>query len=163
MRIERGDLWERWDEGSKIVITTNIGWDPVTLRNNMGAGIALEAMRRWPWLPEWYGRFCRATFPHTPVIEHDQLRLIFLPVKPLLNRNNPEISWDQRASVFLVVEGLKQLRHHAGHIALGFPGCGNGGLEPIEVLPHIERQLDPTRFVVRDRQGVDAVKPERLL
>jgi hypothetical protein len=160
MKLERGNLWDHWERGSKVVVTTNIGWDPATKRNNMGAGVALQAARRWPWLPEWYGRFCRATFPYTPVIEHDQLRLIFLPVKPLLSRANPEISWNQSASLYLIGHSVQQLRFHEGEIALAFPGCGNGGLDMVAVGDVLHAWLLDDRFTVVD-QAWGVGKPER--
>lgn len=164
MKAKKGDLWEHWKRGEKVVVSTNIGWDSATRRNNMGAGMALQAALKFPDLPEWYGRFCRATFPLTPVIEHPLYRLIFLPVKPLLNRNNPEISWDQEASLPLIEAGLQQLREHHGQIALGLPGCGNGGLSLVQVFPLLERYLGEDRFsVVDQRWGMPKEIPIRLL
>lgn len=162
MRSKNGDLWKHWRAGFKVVVTTNIGWDPRTRRNNMGAGMALQAALKFPELPEWYGRFCRATYPLTPVIEHPTHRLIFLPVKPLLNRNNPEISWDQEASLPLVESGLQRLALHKGQIALGLPGCGNGGLSLAEVVPLLEKHLPDDRFEVVDQSwGMPKVNPLR--
>ena len=164
MWIVRGNLWDEWVMGRKVVITTNIGWDPKTLRNNMGAGIAWDAAQRWPELPQWYGRFCRATYPHTPVLEHPYLRLIFFPVKPLLNRNNPEISWNQQASLPLIDHGMRQLVEHEGHIAMGLPGCGNGGLDQsavAAVLSHWIRGARSERIRVVDRAW-GAPPPERV-
>lgn len=151
LRIENGDLWKHYARGAKVVVTTNIGWDPATRRNNMGAGVALQAWQRWPELAEWYGRFCRATYPRTPVVEHPTLRLIFLPVKPLISIERPEQSWAQDASLSLITRGLRRLRLHKGEIVLAFPGCGNGGLDQAMVLPVLTRTLTEDRFTVVDR------------
>lgn len=151
MKIEKGNLWDHWERGSKVVVTTNIGWDPVTRENNMGAGMALQAATRWPWLPELYGSFCRLTAPFTPVMEMADLRLIFMPVKPLLDVKDPERSWNQEARRALIVVGLKQLREHTGEIALGLPGCGNGGLRAEDVRPIVYWYLGP-RFTLCDWQ-----------
>jgi len=157
MKREQADLWERWEQGHKIVVTTNVGWDPRTRRNNMGAGLALQAARRWPWLPEWYGDFCRRSVMGrqtptrtVPVLEHDQLRLIFLPVKPLLHYADPERSWDQPARLDVIRTGLARLTRHHGTIALAYPGCGNGGLKPSQVRPLLEMFLVEDRFTVCD-------------
>lgn len=159
MKHEQGDLWYHYDRGGKVVITTNVGWDLHTRRNNMGAGMALQAARRFPWLPEWYGNFCRLwimrrrvgvvrSVRSVPVVELD--RLIFFPVKPLLDWANPERSWDQTARLDVIRVSLTQLTRHQGEIALGFPGCGNGGLKPADVLPLMWTFLQNERFTVCD-------------
>lgn len=152
MRIVQGDLWDFHAEGWKIVISTNIGWTetpPAWARsvgaghwphhNNMGAGVALEAARRWPWLPEWLGSHYRARhrvgLEQRPV-EHDQLRLIFVPVKPLLP-NDPAYSWNQNADLELIRRQLGMLSAHQGRLALGFIGCGNGNARQRDVLPSL--------------------------
>lgn len=155
MRHEQADLWERYERGEKVVITTNVGWDTRTLHNNMGAGMALQAARRWPWLPRWYGQFCRhwVTARQTPVrtvpvVELD--RLIFFPVKPLLHFSDPERSWDQMARLDVIRVSLGQLTRHQGQIALAFPGCGNGGLKASDVGPLLALFLTDDRFTVCD-------------
>lgn len=165
MRSERGDLWKLWEQGHKIVVTTNVGWEPGTLRNNMGAGMALQAALRWPWLPEWYGSFCRlwvtrwsrpgsihAALRTAPLLEHDGLRLIFLPVKPLLSYSDPELSWNQRARLDCIQLAVSELRKHHGTIAFGLPGCGNGGLSAMDVRPMLEESLPEERFLLCDRE-----------
>lgn len=147
MKVERGDLWDYWAAGSKVVVTTNIGWCSERGENNMGAGMALQAWRRWPELARWYGHFCRLTAPHTPVVEDTLRRLIFLPVKPLI-ASSPAYSWDQTASPQLICRGLRQLRQHRGEIALSYPGCGNGGLAPDDIRPELQRYLREERFTL---------------
>ena len=90
MRVERGDLWDYHARGWHVVVTTNIGWDR-SGRNNMGAGMALQAALRWPGLPLWYGLECRKRGAETPVLVRDDVRLVFFPVKPLLEAN-PELT-----------------------------------------------------------------------
>ncbi len=162
MEILKGDLWDFHAKGWKIVISTNIGWtdQPESWRevgyrgskervpvgraaplNNMGAGIAWQASWRWPWLPEWLGSHYRARHLlgglQMPV-EHDQLRLIFVAVKPLIE-SDPAYSWNQKASPELIKQQLGMLSRHQGNIALGFVGCGNGALEQAQVLPSLLR------------------------
>ncbi len=155
MKHVQGDLWDHYDRGGKVVVTTNVGWCPRTRRNNMGAGMAKQAAQRWPWLPEWYGNFCRmhllrrtSVVRTVPVVEMD--RLIFFPVKPMLDFADPERSWDQKARLDVIRVSLTQLTRHQGSIALGFPGCGNGGLEPLDVLPLLRMFLVGDRFTVCD-------------
>ncbi|HET7540425.1 MAG TPA: hypothetical protein VFK05_11160 [Polyangiaceae bacterium] len=153
--VIQGDLWQMHDQ-VRVVVTTNIGWDLETYQNNMGAGVALQAARRWPELPEWYGRQCARLKEQTPVLEYLPARLILLPVKPLLYAADPERSWDQEASLELIDRSLAQLAEVGGdtRIALAFPGCGNGGLKKRAVLPLIERHLKTDQFVVVDREAV---------
>lgn len=152
MKEETGNLWDNWQAGQKVVVTTNIGWDPDhSNANNMGAGMALQAMQMWGWLPYWYGEHARVMADtKTPrVIEFGPLGLIFLPVKPLLDPENPEISWNQNADFGLIEDMLGQLRSIEGQISLGLPGCGNGGLDSGEMLAHMRMVLDD-RFTLRD-------------
>lgn len=179
MEIRKGNLWDFHADGWKIVISTNIGWDDSIRgsgilgaphwqehRNNMGAGIAYEAMRRWPWLPEWLGSHYRAVHRSGATqrpVEIPDLRLIFVAVKPLL-KNDPAYSWNQKASVPLIREQLGMLSTHQGNIALGFVGCGNGALNQSEVLPSLlkleiaRNHLGHGRTVVVDREYLEVSK-----
>lgn len=168
MQIIKGDLWDYHSKGWKIVITTNIGWageagqwPTKKYANNMGAGIAWQAAQRWPWLPLWLGSHYRACHRLGAVqapLEHDQLRLIFLPVKPLL-ANDPAYSWNQPGNSQLIGYGLGRLSAHQGKIALGFPGCGNGGLNPSVITPMllklgiVRSHLGHGETIVVDRQA----------
>lgn len=171
MEILKGDLWDYYAKGWKIVISTNIGWSNGEAwrgnsalgkrTNNMGAGIAHQAQQRWPWLPEWLGSHYHAVhrsgMRQRPV-EHDELRLIFVPVKPLLE-SDPAYSWNQKASPELIREQLGMLAQHKGNIALGFIGCGNGALEQAAVLPSLLKlglvrgHLGHGKTIVVDREA----------
>jgi len=143
-----GNLWDYHDEGWRVVVTTNIGWHPATLANNMGAGSVAAAARTWPDLQTWYGALCKKHGNALGVVQYRSRRLMFLPVKPLLSVSDPERSWDQEASMPLIDRGLHDLSRIAlsevgPRIALAFPGCGNGGLSRRAVLPLMQRWLSP--------------------
>lgn len=148
MRFDWGDLWDWHDRGYRIVISTNIGYDPRTFRNNMGAGIAWQAARRYPELPEWYGRQCAEYGAATPVIEHEDLRLIFFPVKPF-RPEDPERGWAQDADLALIERGARGLvalaEDRRRPIAMSTVGAGpkgsGGGLDPDVVRVLLEREL----------------------
>lgn len=149
LRVIRGDLWDH-HPGSKLVVTTNIGWDRKHgYANNMGAGVALQAAMRYAGLSKWYGRFCYETAPDTPVVERIDLGLILFPVKPLLPAE-PSMSWNQLANLDLIERSTQQLAQIEGHIVLGFPGCGNGKLSKDCVLPILKKYLCGSRFTVVD-------------
>jgi hypothetical protein len=149
MRKDTCDIWDYYEKGYRIVVTTNLGWD-VGMTNNMGAGLALQTARRFPWLPTWYGAECykMAENQQELVIPFNPLRLIFLPVKPLLI-DAPHMSWNQMADLGLIKRGLENLRNGFAQkggavpialpIALTLPGCGNGGLHRDQVLPLVEK------------------------
>jgi hypothetical protein len=174
MRFQKCDLWRV--DGHRRVVTTNIGWDPRTKRNNMGAGTVLEAMARCPEISVLYGRACAALQDALPVLDLEHLialnelfgyelsaasraamekrlgGLIFFPVKPLLDPLNPERSWAQQASLGLIQRSTVELAAVPGKIALTLPGCGNGGLHPDSVYPILKRYLTDDRFVVVDNR-----------
>jgi hypothetical protein len=148
--VVTGDIWDWYDRGFWVVVTTNIGWCPQTGMNNMGAGLAMQAAIQWPCLSRWYGDACREHGPDTPVTWHALHRLVFFPVKPLI-ADAPERSWDQRADLDLIERSARQLAGgYPQKTALALPGCGNGGLFSDDVLPILDRHLDPAWFVVVD-------------
>lgn len=154
--VLRGDIWNWHSRGYWVVVTTNIGWDPETLRNNMGAGLALQAATRFPGLSRQYGELCRDLGGDTPVTPHVRHRLFLFPVKPLLDPERPEISWAQDADTATIERSAKQLGKLiadmglSGQVAMTFPGCGNGNLHPSVVLPILERHL-ASKVVLVDR------------
>lgn len=155
LKIECGNVWDYYAQGAIVVVTTNIGWDGKGV-NNMGAGVALQAWRRFPELAAWYGRFCTENGAETPVTVHPD-RLVLYPVKPL-KPEDPAYSWNQRASLELIERSavqLAELEQRGGfgnrRIVMGFPGCGNGGLEIPSVKPILERHLVAPRFLVVDQ------------
>lgn len=141
MRIIQGDLWDWHDRGHTIVVTTNIGWDPETERNNMGAGVALQAAIRFPWLSRKYGQYCRRHGAATTVVHLQRSRLVLFPVKPL-TEGDPERSWSQDASLQLIEKSATELAAlRITNVAMALPGCGNGGRRKEEVMPILERHL----------------------
>lgn len=162
MEEVRGNLWD-YHGPRQVVVTTNIGWSPPATWmtggeerdwNNMGAGSVLEAWKRFPEISSWYAERCKMYGANTPVLKRPDLRLVFLPVKPLLNP--PSMSWNQRASYKLIGLGLAQLaawwdRHHP-LLAMTLPGAGNGGLPPGEVRRLVRTMLGHTDIILVDRQ-----------
>jgi hypothetical protein len=174
VRYKKGDLWQV--KGHRRVVTTNIGWDPKTYRNNMGAGTVLEAMARCPEISALYGRACAALQDAMPVLDLERLialnewfgwrlieanrlsmekrlgGLIFFPVKPLLDPTNPERSWAQQANLGMIHRSTVELSAVPGKIVLTLPGCGNGRLHPDSVYPILKRYLTDDRFLLVDNR-----------
>ena len=134
----------------------------------MGAGLAWQAKKLWPELPAWYGATLRAVLGlrrqieplpaedkrrrGMPPVQHARLPLIFLPVKAM-HLDGPLYSPGQVADLELIEQGVERLNAFAGPIALTMPGCGNGGLDPLDVLPILQKHLTDDRFVVVDHQA----------
>jgi hypothetical protein len=152
IRAERGDIWT-YEKTHLIVIPTNIGWRSGG-ENVMGRGLALQAARKYPQLPAWYGEQCRRHGAATPVLCYTDAPLILFPVKPL-NVAQPWLSWRSGASLVLIEQSAKELAalDLSWDIAVSLVGCGNGGLEMADVRPILDRHLSDKRFVLVLREG----------
>lgn len=145
MNFEFGDLWDYYDRGWSIVVTTNIGWKKDGT-NVMGAGVARQAADRFSHLPRLYGDYCIRKRTDTTTIYYPKLRLFMLPTKRL-NLEQPWLSWQANSSYSLIAISLTSLRKlilrqpPMFRVALGYPGCGNGGLEKTEVAPLLDKYL----------------------
>lgn len=141
MRVIVGDLWDG-SEGAWRVIPTNMA-----LRQNgeavMGRGIALQAARRYPDLPRWYGeilsRHPSRLHPHAPTVTaaEPSRKVFLLPTKR---------RWQEPSSEELIRDGLIHLRAFfcllsAPEVRIPLLGAGAGGLDPRTSLRLIEEEL----------------------
>lgn len=133
-----GDLWTF--PAQFLCVTTNgIRRDNGDLV--MGAGIALEAKRRFPDLPSKLGRWVEEYGNRAFICREEGI--ITLPTKR---------HWRDRSDIWLIEASAKQVveiadKFNLSKIALPRPGCGNGGLSWDYVKPLISDILDD-RFVV---------------
>lgn len=155
MQEETGDIWGYLNEphNCEIVIPTNVGWKADGL-NVMGAGLAKQAVKKYGrGIAEWYGAICRACGPNTPVVVHEELPLVFFPVKPL-NYDEPHLSWRSNADIPLIERSLDQLsKLRLGPFAIPMVGCGNGGLDESDVYPIIQKTFRHENHVTLVRYG----------
>lgn len=124
-----GDMWAHHKDGRYAVIPTNLA-----VKANgeaiMGAGVALQAARRWPHLPVRYGASINAG--HTRLACHDE-RLLLAPTKH---------HWKQDANLELVIETINAIATWAADS--GAPlvtpalGCGLGGLAWDDIRSHMQ-------------------------
>ena len=149
MREITGDLFDHPSDA--IVI-------PVNWRTNrqghaiMGAGVAKQAAKRWPWLPRSLGQFIDQT-PDAPRIICLQTAmhgyLLSFPTKR---------DWRDSSDVDLIGQGALTLVDAANSygwqtITLPRLGCGLGGLSwEVQVRPLLAELLDD-RFVVVHPEG----------
>ena len=136
------DLWELYDKGNWIAITTNN-----VVKNNgevvMGRGVALEAARRLPSLPKELGNLLRSSNLNNPCC-FSNYRLVTFPTK-YHYRNDSDILLIQHSAEFLSNWFSNKPQIEAIYIPR--PGCGNGNLNWEDVKLVIEPILDD-RFTV---------------
>jgi hypothetical protein len=142
----RGNLWDYWQDGHWVVITTNgsLRADGLAV---MGRGVAREAAQTIPNLALELGQRIRSDGNRVHVFSHR--RLFTLPVK---------VAWDMGANLVLIEQGAVQLARlvHAmglGQVYMVRPGCGNGGLSWDAVRPVLNRHLDSRFNVVEIRDS----------
>lgn len=146
MREAIGNLWNEYDKGQWIVITTN-----GTVKNNkqavMGRGCALEAASRFPQLPSELGLALSNLGNHVHVFPH--LRIITFPVKhnwweyadrKLIGRSAVEL--------IQVVSYLKRISGLDLNVYCPRFGCGNGNLSWEESVRPLVRGLLADNFIV---------------
>lgn len=160
MMIEKADLWQKHVEGFPVVVTTN-----GVIKDNgeavMGAGVALEAKRRFVMLPRDLGNYIKARGNH--VAYWTLYNLFTFPTKNDW-RNNSELALIEQSAIEMVgvcnrlkeplEPGLDSYSRYrpekfgsSGKIYMPKPGCGNGGLRWENVRLVLEKHLDD-RFVV---------------
>ena len=138
MREDRGNLWDFWDAGEWVAITTN-GAVRKDGRLVMGRGCAREARDRFPNVDKVLGGLVlrRGNVPH---VEHGA-RIVTFPVKH---------HWRERADLDLIrasATALARTWFDDRRLYIPRPGCGNGGLRWEDVKPVLEPILDD-HFVV---------------
>lgn len=148
--FKRGDLWDYHKRKCWVVVTTNIGWK-TDGTNVMGAGVAKEAARRFPALPSWYGYLCKKYKDDVGICLYNPGGLILLPTKKL-NKAKPHLSWQADSDLDLIEQSLQQLvacvdDERIKQVVMGYPGCGNGGLQRAQAKPLLKQYLD-NRFIV---------------
>ena len=147
IQVERGDIWA-FEKTHLIVIPVNVGYRRDGA-NPMGRGVAMEAARRYPEFPAWFGAKCMELGADTPVLRFPSTPLLAFPTKPF-NRANPAMSWKSKADLGLIERGVKQLSEWPGRdlVATPMPGTGNGGLEMSDVRPILDKYLSDDRFIL---------------
>jgi len=126
-----GDIW--LFDCTVRVIPTN-GFVKNNGRAVMGAGLALQAAKRFPDLPVVLGRCIDSSGNHVHVIRHD---IVAFPTKH---------NWWEKSDLKLIEQSAEELRALAETqgwrlVALPRVGTGNGQLRWAEVKPILNRVL----------------------
>lgn len=146
-----GDMWSAYDNADLFLITTN-----ATIKRNgalvMGRGIARQAFDRFPGLDAVLGKqilnVC-GTPSALPRSGQGEYGLLVSSRWPKAKLGAFQVKWhySQPASLDLIRCSTAMLcawcaDHPAAHIALNFPGIGNGSLHREDVLPIIAQLPD---------------------
>ena len=143
MKEINGDIWDYHKKGYWVVITTN-GYIRKDGACVMGRGVAKEAARKFPMLPFEIGRSIQQFGNHVFACNPDT-RIIAFPVKH---------NWWEKADIQLIERSCQELAEFPQELTYYMvrPGCGNGGLDWLDVKPVLKRYLDD-RFIVVERYG----------
>lgn len=140
MKEQVANLWDFYNAGEYIVITTN-GTVKMNGDGVMGRGCAYEAKTRFPVIPSTLGKFLKQ-HGNQPCQVYD--RILTLPVKH---------NWYEIADLKLIESSLIKLLEIVDGVGLDKvymprPGCGNGRLDwETQVKPICEKYLDD-RFII---------------
>lgn len=136
-----GDLWSYPADAMVIPTNGSVRKDGTAI---MGAGVAKEAARRWPDLPDRLGQDIREEGVRVAVLLQDDVYVVAFPTK---------ISPWQKSRLDLIETGARDLAKLSSRrwtnwetVVLPRVGCGLGGLDWEDVKPVLSRYLDD-RFV----------------
>jgi hypothetical protein len=143
MELIKGNIWEYKNDNNYVVIPTNIGWKKDG-KNVMGAGLAKQALAKFPDIDSIYGNYCRYYYDRYRYIDvppywYENYKLIFMASKPL-DLSAPYRSWLQDSSVQQIEISCNQLiqqmeERKFPEIIMPIMGVGNGKLKQENVLP----------------------------
>ncbi len=173
MREVVADLWSFLGKAEHVCITTNPIVNGAGLAV-MGRGCALEAAQRWPDVRKVLGEQSRAwgntphalgvvggrhepvwNYPDTPLRLPSLIDNRFFDWGSVLWSFPVKHHWRARADLDLICDSARRLRAvidlyepDAKQVVIPRPGCGNGGLDWMEVAPALAGILDDDRFVI---------------
>ena len=133
-----GDIWEHVGQGV-IAVTTS---GSVTRKGKavMTRGVASQAARRFPDLPEALGLLLQSSGNHVHPLGNG---IVSFPVEA------SAWEWPDLRLISRSARELRQLADREGweKVLVPRPGCGGGGLDWREVRPLLEEHFD-ARFVI---------------
>jgi hypothetical protein len=138
----QGNIWDYYEDGFPICITTN-GNVSAYGYNIMGKGIALEAKKRFPKLPKLIGDW----------IKLNGNKVSYFPVYNVFSFPTKH-NWWEKSDLDLIVESSARLvwllnnsHKNMKKVFLVRPGCANGKLEWSDVKLVLEQDFD-NRYIV---------------
>lgn len=163
MILEKGDMWDVFDQTELFLITTN----PIRRNDGavvMGRGIAKQAKDRFPRLPYDFGNCLR--FMEYPGYTPEQMRYTGLIDRyggTMVGYFMVKDHWREPAKLSIIEKSVDYLlgsmivRDGSGRLSnaridLNFPGIGNGKLTREDVLPLLERLPDNVHIWEYERE-----------
>ena len=173
MREIKGNLWNGINRADAVIITTN-GFVRKDGRATMGAGVARQALQRFPKIDLELGKLIKENGSIVQIIrEVNDTHLVSFPVKPMIAESSKILDrlkdknihlkglladkipgWAARAEIDLIEQSCIDLvrltdRMKWKRVVLPRPGCGNGELNYYtDVKPVLEKHLIGKRFFV---------------
>jgi hypothetical protein len=141
MKEIQGDLWEYYDRGMWVCITTN-GFVTQKGKLVMGRGCAKEARDKLPGIDRQWGTLVKH-YGNIP-FELPARRVISFPVKRhFKDLADLELIEKSANAIKRIVE-----TYNIKKVIIPRPGCGWGYLEWEDVKPVLERVFTDDRFVI---------------
>jgi len=146
MKLKTGNMWSAFPHVDLFLVTTNS-----TIRKDgalvMGRGIAREAAQRFPRLPYSLGGAIERLSEGDG--RHVKYGILVPKTWPSVKIGAFQVKyyWGDQASPSLIRFSTDELidwcaKNPTAQVHLNFPGIGNGGLTPEQVLPIISRLPD---------------------
>ena len=152
MKEVQGELWDFWEQGYWVCITTN-GYVKHNQEAAMGRGCALEAKKKFPSLPLQLGKKIQKLGNHVHIFP--EYHLLTFPTKHV---------WVEPSNVDLIQISAIELMYALNHtlfrgplslqnefrkrVYLPRPGCGWGGLSWEKVRSVLEPILDARVIII---------------
>lgn len=126
-----GDMWEEFNTSDLFLVTTN-SWITKEGKLVMGRGIAREARDRFPGLDKTLGMKIKHLSKYGLLVSDSW-------PKKVLGAFQVKYDFKDLASLELIEYSVWCLQkflndHTVMNVNLNFPGIGNGGLDPLDVL-----------------------------
>jgi hypothetical protein len=138
MKQVTGDIWNFWESGEWVAITTNGQTRDSDGTAVMGRGVAKQAADRFPGLPKQLAYKLNNFGNHVFIFL--KYRIVTFPTKN---------DWRNPSDIGLIRQSCQELKKvTAGRIYLPRPGCSNGQLSWEQVRPVLEDELKDDWFIV---------------
>ncbi len=148
MRETYGDLWKYLERKKFVILIPTNGYVKKDRTGVMGAGVAFQAMERFPELPKLLGKSIKCRGNVVSTLLYDPNLIMSFPVKH---------AWYEKADKKLIKQSVVQLmvlakKYPERRFILPRPGCGNGKLKYEDIRPLL-KVLPDNVFVITNEKA----------